>query len=120
MIAQVLGEVPDWVADGGSWVGFLVGLGTVIVLAYGFARWLRRGLVHAVGELVDEKVDPLRADIAEATAEARQVHDELRTHMREEERLASQSAEWRSSVDIALRNLQQDAADRAVRDRKDI
>lgn len=108
---HVVAEVPEWVSDSGSWVGLVVGLSTVIVLGYGFARWLRRGLVHAVSEIVDEKLEPLRD-------EARQVRDELREHMRVEESLAERSAEWRASVDLALRNLQQEAAERVTRDRQ--
>lgn len=114
MVAQVFAEVPEWVADSGSWVGLLVGLLSLAGLAYGFGRWMRRSVVHAVGEIVDEKIDPLRVDIAEATHEARQVRDEHREHMRTEDAMAAESAAWRARVDewqaatdIALRNLQQ-------------
>lgn len=107
LLGQILGEVPEWVADGGSWVGFLVGLGTVIVLGYGFARWLRRSLIHAVGEVVDDKLEPIHVELVDAADAARLVRQELREHMQDS---LNRSAEWRASVDTALRNLQQGQA----------
>lgn len=96
----MIAATPQWVSDAGAWIGLALGLCGLVGALYGFSRWTRRSVEHAVREIVVEEIGPVRADVAA-------LREELRTHVEEEARAEAAAAELMAELTTSVRNLEQ-------------